>query len=99
MSSNSVTPSSPLARRLIFSHDNDRPFTNVRWDFQRYRPRAARKAAFAPFRFHDLRHLFALRGGMGVYALSHHLGHGSVSVTEIYLRFLDGDAAQIARAA
>jgi hypothetical protein len=28
-----------------------------------------------------------LRGGTGVYALSHHLGHGSVSVTEIYLRF------------
>ena len=23
-----------LARRLIFSHDNGRPFTNVRWDFQ-----------------------------------------------------------------
>jgi hypothetical protein len=42
---------------------------------------------------------FALRGGMGVYALSHHLGYGSVSVTEIYLRSLDGDAAQIARAA
>jgi integrase len=52
-----------------------------------YRRQAARKAAFAPFRFHDLRHLFALRGGIGVCALSHHLGYGSVSVTEIDLRF------------
>jgi hypothetical protein len=43
-----------------------------------YRRHAARKAAFALFRFHDLRHLFALRGGIGVYALSHHLGYGSV---------------------
>jgi hypothetical protein len=34
-----------------------------------YRRQAARKAVFAPFRFHDLRHLFALRGGIGVYAL------------------------------
>jgi integrase/recombinase XerD len=91
-----------LARHgdLIFCASDGRPFTNVRWDFQRYRRQALRKATFAPFRFHDLRHLHAveaLRGGMGVYALSHHLGHGSVAVTEGYLRFLDGEAAQRAR--
>lgn len=53
--------------------------------------------SFAPFRFHDLRHLFAveaLRGGMGVYALSHHMGHSSVGVTEIYLTFLSGEQTQ-----
>ncbi len=36
---------------------------------------------------------------MGIYALSHHLGHGSVAVTEIYLTFLSGEQAQRAKAA
>jgi hypothetical protein len=39
-----------------------------------------------------------LRGGMGIYALSHHLGHGSVSVTEVYLQFLSGQQVQRAKA-
>jgi integrase/recombinase XerD len=58
--------------------------------------------AFRPFRFHDLRHLWAvnaLRGGMGLYALSKHLGHTSVSVTErVYLAFLTPEEAEAAKA-
>jgi integrase/recombinase XerD len=93
-----------LARRgdLIFCASDGSPFTNVRWDFQRYRKQALRRVAFTPFRFHDLRHLHAveaLRGGMGVYALSHHLGHSSVSVTDVYLTFLTRDQAQRAKQA
>jgi integrase/recombinase XerD len=57
---------------------------------------------FKPFRFHDLRHLWAveaLRGGMGLYALSKHLGHTSVSVTErVYLAFLTPEEAEAAKA-
>ena len=52
------------------------------------------------FRFHDLRHLFAveaLRGGMGIYRLSQHLGHTSVKTTEIYLSFLTPEQAENAR--
>lgn len=49
------------------------------------------------FRFHDLRHLFAveaLQGGrMGIYELSRHLGHTSVKTTEIYLAFLTPEEA------
>lgn len=43
------------------------------------------------FRFHDLRHLYAveeLRAGRSIYDLSKHLGHTSVKTTEIYLAFL-----------
>ena len=46
---------------------------------------------FRRFRVHDLRHGFAIRAlkrGMSIYALSHHLGHTSVKTTEIYLAFL-----------
>lgn len=59
--------------------------------------KAARKAAqkrgveFTGFRFHDLRHWFAvqwLKDGRSIYDLQHHLGHSSVSTTEIYLEFL-----------
>lgn len=59
--------------------------------------KAAQKAAqekeleFTGFRFHDLRHWFAvdwLKSGRSIYDLQQHLGHSSVSTTEIYLQFL-----------
>lgn len=56
---------------------------------------------FKRFRFHDLRHLFAveaLRGGMGLYKLQKHLGHTSVLTTEIYLDFLTPEEAEAAKA-
>jgi integrase len=46
--------------------------------------------SFRAFRFHDLRHAFAmrwLRAGGDIYALSQHLGHSSVTTTERYLGF------------
>lgn len=54
---------------------------------------AAQKAKrdFTGFRFHDLRHWFAvdwLKDGRSIYDLQQHLGHSSVSTTEIYLEFL-----------
>lgn len=46
------------------------------------------------FRIHDLRHAYAiaeLRAGRDIYDLSHHLGHSSVKVTEIYLGYVPGE--------
>jgi integrase len=46
-----------------------------------------------PFRIHDLRHAYAIaeiRADRDIYDLSHHLGHSSVKVTEIYLGYRAG---------
>lgn len=48
------------------------------------------------FRLHDLRHAYAIaeiRRGRDIYDLSHHLGHSSVKVTEIYLGYAAGRRA------
>ncbi len=49
------------------------------------------KRPFKPFRFHDLRHWYAvdyLRRGGNIYDLAAILGHSSVKTTEIYLAHL-----------
>lgn len=87
---------------FIFCKKDGTPFTKPSQDFAHFRRKVERSPGFKRFRFHDLRHLFAveaLRGGMGIYALSKHMGHSSVTVTEIYLSFLTGDEANQARAA
>ena len=80
-------------------------YLNVSSNFRRL-VAAAQKSArlsqadFRPFRFHDLRHLFAvefLKNGGGIYDLSKHLGHSSVKVTEIYLDFLTAEESGPAR--
>jgi integrase/recombinase XerD len=56
---------------------------------------------FIRFRFHDLRHWFAvetLKRDGGIYRLSKHLGHTSLKVTEGYLEFLTPEEADRARA-
>jgi integrase/recombinase XerD len=53
-----------------------------------------------PFRFHDLRHAFAvdyLKAGGSIYDLQQHLGHTSVATTEIYLQFLSGSQKHAAK--
>jgi integrase/recombinase XerD len=66
-------------------------------DISRRVARRAQKAAqdFHPFRFHDLRHLFAveyLRAKRGtLYDLQMLLGHDRVTTTEIYLEHLTPD--------
>ena len=52
------------------------------------------------FRFHDLRHLFAVRylqSGGSIYILQGIMGHGSVKTTEIYLAYLTPDQQQSAK--
>lgn len=56
---------------------------------------------FRPFRFHDLRHVFAvdyLKRSGSIYDLQQHLGHSSVQTTEIYLAFLTPEEERRAKA-
>ncbi len=75
-------------------------YTNVASNFADYTRRAAARAVkagteYKRFRFHDLRHLFAVEylreGRGGIYDLQRILGHTSVKTTEIYLDFLTPD--------
>jgi integrase/recombinase XerD len=97
---------SPAASEHIASLDRrgelifpsaDGPWVSVPPAFAKTVRRAAPRV---PFRFHDLRHLFAveaLRSGSSIYRVSQHLGHTSVKTTEIYLAHLTPDEADRAR--
>ena len=87
-------PASIETKRLF--HFEGRGLHNASFIFSKA-TKAAQKAAqekkleFTGFRFHDLRHWFAvdwLKAGRSIYDLQQHLGHSSVSTTEIYLQFL-----------
>lgn len=85
----------------VFGHHADwRRFTQLSRGFADLVRRVARDEtaqgrAFERFRFHDLRHAFAIRwlnAGGDIYELSRHLGHTSVKTTEVYLQWMDPDA-------
>lgn len=80
-------------------------FNHVGAQFYATVGRVARKAAqagqpFRRFRFHDLRHLFAVEalreGRLSLYALQQVLGHSSVKTTEGYLDHLTPEERQAA---
>lgn len=86
--------------KWVFWHGNGQRFHNVDTSFYALVKRVARKAAqdgrdFRRFRFHDMRHFFAVaylkerRGG--IYDLQQVLGHKSVKTTEGYLDHLAPD--------
>jgi integrase/recombinase XerD len=86
--------------KWVFWHGNGERYRNVDSSFYALVSRVARKAAqdsreFRRFRFHDLRHLFAvtfLREARGtIYALQQILGHKSIKTTEGYLKHLTPD--------
>ena len=92
----------PLDERAICIKTATVPFMNSPYLFwhgggERYRNVSSRfrvlvkRSGARPFRFHDLRHWFAvdyLRRGGSIYALSQVLGHTSLKTTEIYLDHL-----------
>ncbi len=93
-----------LKCETIFHHGG-KPIGQAAFVYSRAR-RAAQKAAqkaglpFRGFRFHDMRHLYAvefLQGGGDIYTLSQHLRHSSVKTTEIYLDFLTPEEAEAAK--
>lgn len=89
-----------LRSPFVFWRGAGERFQNVAAQFYATVQRVARKAArdgeaFRPFRFHDLRHLFAveyLRQRKGsLYDLQLNLGHKSIKTTEGYLKHLTPD--------
>lgn len=95
-----------LTSPWVFWHGDGEPYAHVSSRFGDFRRRVARKAAqekreFIPFRFHDLRHLFAveyLRNLKGtIYDLQRELGHESITTTEDYLAFLSPEQEKAAR--
>ena len=94
-----------LRSEIVFWHDAGERWSSPGSRFTDIRRSVARKAAqekwaFVPYRFHDLRHLFAvefLRLGKGsIYDLQNLLGHESIKTTEGYLAFLTPDQKRIA---
>jgi integrase/recombinase XerD len=83
-----------IGSSYVFWHSDGQRWKSPSSRFGDIRRRVARKAAhgFTGFRFHDLRHLYAveyLRAGKGsLYDLQQLLGHESVKTTEIYLDYL-----------
>lgn len=96
-----------LGGQNLFRHHGDRPYANVSSRFAAIvagtqKEAREEKRDFRPFRFHDLRHFFAvdyLKRGGSIYDLSREMGHSSVKVTELYLAYLTPDEASIAKSA
>lgn len=84
---------------LIFPKRNGKSFKEPSTDFCYVRKLVTDKKGkdgqrFHQFRFHDLRHMFAveaLKNGMNIYMLQQHMGHSSIKVTEMYLAHLTHD--------
>lgn len=96
-------PLSPTTTRVF--HSGGKAVWQAAFVFSRAR-RTAQKAAqkegreFQGFRFHDMRHLYAvefLRRGGSIYALQKHLRHSSIKTTEIYLDFLSPEEQERAK--
>lgn len=91
-----------LDSNLIFCSEEGTAWANPSSNFSQL-CRALEKTykTFKRFRFHDLRHLYAVRSlaqGMDIWTLSRQLGHSSVKVTEsVYLSFLTPEQADAAR--
>lgn len=99
-------PAGIADKALLLDPDTGERWVDVSARFHRLTARVARLAEkdghpFVRFRFHDLRHLFAvefLRDGRGsIYDLQRHLGHSSIKVTEMYLEHLTPEQAERAK--
>lgn len=80
---------------FVFWHSDGQPYRNFPAQFA-----AWRRANGVTFRFHDLRHKFAvgyLRRGGNIYTLQKILGHKSIKTTEGYLLYLTPDEAERAK--
>lgn len=95
-----------IKSKFVFWHGEtgDR-YAHVATNFRDMVRKAGKVAAkkgldFQAFRFHDLRHLYAvefLRGGGNIYRLQQDLGHASIRMTEEYLKYLTPEEAHIAK--
>lgn len=86
-----------LGSPVLFWHGNGDRYLNVSSRFAAI----VRRAKVRRFRFHDLRHWFAvdyLRRGGSIYDLQRILGHSSIRTTEIYLDYITPDEQARAKA-
>lgn len=85
----------------VFHHDDGMPFIGVKSQFRDLMARAVKnKAVKRRFRFHDLRHWYAvdyLRGGGVIYDLQQILGHSTIKTTEQYLNYLTPEEQKLAK--
>ena len=90
-----------IKSKWVFWHDDGERYANVASRFRAIVLKAYKDGAITrPFRFHDLRHWFAvdyLRRGGNIYTLRGELGHRSLQTTEIYLRYLTPTEAEQAK--
>lgn len=86
----------PEKGSVVFHHGLGEPFKGPSTMFARMTAALAKEDPdFCRFRFHDLRHAYAvneLRKGTDIYDLSRHMGHSSVKVTGGYLGYVAGGA-------
>jgi integrase/recombinase XerD len=85
----------------IFCREDGVVFTQAASDFTHFRRSAnVGRKKIIRFRFHDLRHLYAvesLHSGMSLYVLQKQLGHTTIRVTEMYLEHLSPEEQEHAR--
>lgn len=86
---------------LIFCKEDGSVFAQAASDFTHVRREANKKRKNEiVFRFHDLRHLYAveaLHGGMSLYRLQKQLGHTTIKITERYLEFVSPEEQEYAQ--
>lgn len=95
-----------VGKPWVFWHGEGERYMNVSSRFALLNRRAGEKARkdkrpeVRRFRFHDLRHWYAvdyLRRGGSIYDLQQILGHSSIKTTEIYLKYLTPDEQRRAK--
>lgn len=95
-----------LRSKFVFWHGEGQRYANVSSRFAELTTSAQKSALsegreFRRFRFHHLRHRFAvdyLKNRLGtIYDLKDHLGHKSITTTELYLKYLTPDEARAAK--
>jgi integrase/recombinase XerD len=90
---------------VLFWHSKGLAYHGFPQQFAKLRKRVERIAkeegrSFRPFRFHDLRHVHAvkwLKDGRSIYDLQRRLGHASIKTTEIYCAFLTPEEDRIVK--
>lgn len=95
-----------LRTRALFWHSDGKHYENVSSRFAgmvRQEAKSAQQSGteFRRFRFHDLRHRYAvdaLKEGQSIYRVQKNLGHSSIKVTELYLDHLTPAEAERAKA-
>ena len=94
------TPAHLHSRWVFWHHDGTR-YSRIANQFSATVRRAIKRGLIdRPFRFHDLRHWYAvdyLRDGGNIYDLKQILGHSSIQTTEDYLAHLTPDEARRAK--